>query len=75
MPLRLLGIRNLRTGVAVITLFAATFGPLLYVETVYFQEVHGYSALQTGLAYLVPTVAIFVGANLGGRRRPGSDCI
>ncbi|MFG1815862.1 MFS transporter [Kribbella sp. NPDC049174] len=67
MPLRLLGMRNLRTGIAVITLFAATFGPLLYFETVYFQEVHGYSALQTGLAYLVPTVAIFVGANLGGR--------
>jgi EmrB/QacA subfamily drug resistance transporter len=67
MPLRLLKIRNLRIGVGVITLFAATFGPLLYFETVYFQDIHGYNALQTGLAYLVPTVAIFVGANLGGR--------
>ncbi|WP_433162695.1 MFS transporter [Kribbella sp. CA-247076] len=67
MPLQLLGIRNLRTGFFVITLFAATFGPLLYFETVYFQDIHGYNALQTGLAYLVPTVAIFVGANLGGR--------
>ncbi|TCC41301.1 MFS transporter [Kribbella speibonae] len=67
LPLDLLRIRNLRTGVLVITLFAATLGPLLYFETVYFQEVHGYNALQTGLAYLVPTVAIFVGANLGGR--------
>jgi len=67
MPLRLLKIRNLRIGVGVITLFAATFGPLLYFETVYFQDIHGYNALQTGLAYLVPTVAILVGANLGGR--------
>lgn len=67
LPLGLLRIRNLRTGVSVITLFAATLGPLLYFETVYFQDVHGYNALQTGLAYLVPTVAIFVGANLGGR--------
>ncbi|GAA2797701.1 MFS transporter [Kribbella solani] len=67
LPLALLRIRNLRTGVSVITLFAATLGPLLYFETVYFQDVHGYNALQTGLAYLVPTVAIFVGANLGGR--------
>ncbi|MEU4608288.1 MFS transporter [Kribbella sp. NPDC023972] len=67
LPLRLLALRNLRTGVVVITMFAATLGPLLYFETVYFQDVHGYSALQTGLAYLVPTVAIFIGANLGGR--------
>lgn len=67
LPLGLLRVRNLRTGVSVITLFAATLGPLLYFETVYFQQVHGYNALQTGLAYLVPTVAIFVGANLGGR--------
>ncbi|TCO49362.1 MFS transporter [Kribbella antiqua] len=67
LPLGLLKVRNLRTGVLVITMFAATLGPLLYLETVYFQDVHGYSALETGLAYLVPTVAIFVGANLGGR--------
>ncbi|MFI7061845.1 MFS transporter [Kribbella sp. NPDC050124] len=67
LPLGLLKVRNLRTGVLVITMFAATLGPLLYFETVYFQDIHGYSALETGLAYLVPTVAIFVGANLGGR--------
>jgi EmrB/QacA subfamily drug resistance transporter len=67
LPLRLLRVRNLRIGVLVITMFAATLGPLLYFETVYFQDVHRYSALETGLAYLVPTVAIFIGANLGGR--------
>ncbi|TWD79666.1 EmrB/QacA subfamily drug resistance transporter [Kribbella amoyensis] len=67
MPLHLLGDRGLRNGITVILLFAATFGPLLYFETVYFQLVHGYSALETGLAYLVPTVAILIGANLGGR--------
>lgn len=67
LPLGLLRIRNLRIGVFVITMFAATLGPLLYFETVYFQDVHGYTSLQTGLAYLVPMVAIFVGSNLGGR--------
>ena len=67
LPLGLLRIRNLRIGAVVITLFAATLGPLLYFETVYFTDVHGYNALRTGLAYLVPTVAIFVGSNLGGR--------
>lgn len=67
MPLRLFANRHLRTGVTVTFLFAATFGPQLYFETVYFQTVHGYTALQTGLAYLVPMVAIFTGANAGGR--------
>ena len=39
LPLGLLRIQNLRNGVTVITLFAATLGPLLYFETVYFQDV------------------------------------
>jgi EmrB/QacA subfamily drug resistance transporter len=67
MPLELLRVRNLRNGVTVILLFAATLGTLMYFETVYFQNVLGYTALETGLAYLVPMVAIFVGSNLGGR--------
>ncbi|GAA1920565.1 MFS transporter [Streptantibioticus ferralitis] len=67
MPLRLFGNRNLSTGVGVTFLYMATFGTLLYFLTVYFQSVHGYSALQTGLAYLVPMVAISAGAQLAGR--------
>ncbi|MFG1621258.1 MFS transporter [Kribbella sp. NPDC049227] len=67
LPLGLLRVRNLRNGVTVILLFAATLGTLLYFETVYFQDVLGYNALETGLAYLLPMLAIFVGSNLGGR--------
>ena len=67
LPLGLLRVRNLRNGVTVILLFSATLGTLLYFETVYFQDVLGYNALQTGLAYLLPMLAIFVGSNLGGR--------
>lgn len=50
LPRRLLGNRNLRTGVAVTFAYLATLGTLLYFLTVYFQNVRGYSALQTGLA-------------------------
>lgn len=67
MPLRLFRNRNLSTGVATTFMFMATFGSLLYFLTVYFQGVHGYSALETGVAFLVPMVAGVVGSTVGGR--------
>jgi EmrB/QacA subfamily drug resistance transporter len=67
MPLRLLRNRNLRTGVGVTVLSGATMGVLLYFLTVYFQGVHSYNALETGLAYLIPMGAIFTGAMWSGR--------
>ncbi|WP_432994834.1 MFS transporter [Dactylosporangium sp. CA-233914] len=67
MPLRLYRNRNLSTGVPLTLLFMATFGTLLYFLTVHFQHVLGYSALQTGLAYVVPMAAGAVGSLLGGR--------
>jgi len=45
----------------------ATFGTLLYFLTIYFQTVRGYSPFTTGLAFLVPMVAIAAGAQLAGR--------
>ncbi|MFG2819421.1 MFS transporter [Kitasatospora sp. NPDC048365] len=67
MPLRLFRNRNLSTGVVVTFLFMATFGTLLYFLTVYFQNVHGYSAMETGTAFLIPMVCGFLGSMLGGR--------
>jgi MFS family permease len=67
MPLRLFANPNLRAGVAVTFLFMATFGTLLYFLTGYFQNVHHYSALVTGLAFLPPMAAGFVGSMTGGR--------
>ncbi|GAA2809730.1 MFS transporter [Kitasatospora paracochleata] len=67
MPLRLFGNRNLSTGVVTTFLFMATFGTLLYFLTVYFQTVHGYSAMETGNAFLIPMVCGFLGSMLGGR--------
>jgi MFS family permease len=65
-PLRLFGNRNLSIGIAVAFLFMATFGTLLYVLTIHFQTVRGYSALETGIAFLAPMGAGFVGSMIGG---------
>ncbi len=59
--------RNLATAVAIAFLFWATFGSVLYFLTLYFQDVHGYSALQTGLAFLVPTVVVVTASTLAGQ--------
>jgi EmrB/QacA subfamily drug resistance transporter len=67
MPMRLFRNRNLSTGAGITFFYMATFGTLLYFLTVYFQGVHGYSALETGLAFLVPMVAISIGAQSAGR--------
>ncbi|WP_020551114.1 MFS transporter [Embleya scabrispora] len=67
MPLRLLRSRDLGTGMTVAFLFMATLGTLPYFLTVYFQGVHGYSALRTGFAFLVPMGGGLLGSLLGGR--------
>jgi len=67
LPLRLLRSRDLATGAAITFLFMGSFGTLQYFLTVYFQGVHGYSPFRTGIAFLVPMVAIAIGAQSGGR--------
>ncbi|WP_329083926.1 MFS transporter [Streptosporangium sp. NBC_01469] len=67
MPLRLFANRNLSVGTVVTFLYMGTFGTLLYFLSVYFQGVHGYDALTTGLAFLVPMAAITVGSQTAGR--------
>ncbi|MEU7783167.1 MFS transporter [Amycolatopsis sp. NPDC049159] len=67
LPLRLLKERNLGTGAVVTFLYMGTFGTLLYFLTGYFQGVHGYGALATGLAFGVPMVAIAAGSQAAGR--------
>lgn len=67
MPLRLLRNRSLVAGMAITFLYMATFGTLPYFLTVLFQTVQGFSALQTGLAFLLPSVAIAAGTQLGAR--------
>jgi EmrB/QacA subfamily drug resistance transporter len=67
MPLRLFGNRSLVVGVSVTFVYMGTFGALPYFLTTLFQGVHGFSAWRTGLAFLVPSLAIATGTQLGGR--------
>ncbi|MGV9534335.1 MFS transporter [Streptosporangium sandarakinum] len=67
MPFRLFRNRSLTVGMLVTFVYMATFGVLPYFLTVLLQSVHGYSALQSGLAFLIPSLAIAAGTQ-GGER-------
>lgn len=67
MPFRLFRNRNLSVGMTVTFIYMATFGVLPYFLTVLMQDVHGYTALETGLAFLIPSVSIATGTQLGER--------
>jgi EmrB/QacA subfamily drug resistance transporter len=66
-PPRLVTNRNLATASAIAFLFTATFGSVLYFLTLYFQNVHGYDALETGIGFLLPTGFVLAGSALAGR--------
>jgi EmrB/QacA subfamily drug resistance transporter len=66
-PPRLLANRTLAIAVAIAFLFMATFGSVLYFLSIYFQDVHGYDALETGVAFLLPTAFVLTGSALAGR--------
>lgn len=71
MPLRLFGNRSLVAGMIITFLYMGTFGALPYFLTVLFQNVQGLTALQTGWAFLVPSIAIVVGTQAGERLATG----
>lgn len=66
-PPRLLANRSLGAAVVIAFLFMATFGSVLYFLSLYFQEVRGYDALETGVAFLLPTAFVVAGSTLAGR--------
>jgi EmrB/QacA subfamily drug resistance transporter len=67
MPLRLFANRSLSAALAVIFAFGLTLQAFPYFLTLYFQDVLGFSALQGGLAFLGPTLAITAGNLLADR--------
>lgn len=67
MPLRLFRNRSLVAGMTITFLYMATFGTLPYFLTVLFQNVQKFTALETGFAFLVPSLAIAAGTQLGER--------
>src|SRR5262245_12017234 len=66
-PPRLLANRLLMTAVAIAFMFMATFGSLLYFLSIYFQDVRGYDALETGLGFVLPTVVVVAGSAFAGQ--------
>ncbi|MFG2142716.1 MFS transporter [Streptomyces sp. NPDC048696] len=66
-PARLFAHRGPLTAMGVTALFSATFSSVPYFLTLYFHTVHGYSAVATGLAFLVPAVVAAVGTQVGER--------
>ena len=66
-PPRLLANRVLTMALVIAFMFMATFGSLLYFLSIYFQEVRGYDALETGVGFLLPTAAVVAGSALAGR--------
>ncbi|WP_165191590.1 MFS transporter [Caulobacter soli] len=67
MPLRLFRNRSLVAGMTITFLYMSTFGALPYFLTVFFQNVRGFTALQTGFAFLIPSIAIAAGTQVGER--------
>ncbi|GAB3291786.1 MFS transporter [Parasphingorhabdus pacifica] len=66
MPLRLLRTRSLAVAMGLIFIFMGTVGTQYYLFTTYLQTVLGYSALQTGLAFLpLSMLSIVASAKLG----------
>ncbi|WP_437061963.1 MFS transporter [Streptomyces sp. enrichment culture] len=66
-PGRLFAHRGLIAAMAVTALYSAGFSSLPYFMTLYFQNVRDYSALATGLAFLVPAVTTALGTQAGER--------
>lgn len=66
-PFRLFRNRFTVGGAATTFLYMGSFGALPYFLTVLLQDVHAFTPLQTGLAFLIPSASIFIGTQLGGK--------
>ncbi|MHC2187290.1 EmrB/QacA subfamily drug resistance transporter [Rathayibacter agropyri] len=73
-PAGLFRASNLGVGTGITFLFMATFGALPFFLTRYLQQELGFSPLLTGLAFIIPSVSVLVGAtwagHLGGSHSP-----
>lgn len=67
MPLSLFKRRSIWTANLVMFLLSGALFAMWFFVSLYLQEVHGYSPLRTGFAFVPQTVAIIVGAQLSSR--------
>jgi MFS family permease len=66
-PAQLLATGVLTLAMVIAFMFMATFGSLLYFLSIYFQDVRGYDALETGIGFLLPTTIVVASSTLAGR--------
>ena len=66
-PLRIFSNRNLAAADVTMMLVAAALFGVFFFCTLYLQQVLGYDALETGLAYLPMSVALIVASNVASR--------
>jgi MFS family permease len=66
-PAGLLANRVLTMALVIAFMFMATFGSALYFLSIYFQDVRGYDALETGVGFVLPTGVVVAGSALAGR--------
>ncbi len=67
MPLYLLRISSLRTAMALTMVFMSSYGVQYYFLALYFQQVLGWTPLQAGMAFLLPTAVCTWGIRLAER--------
>jgi MFS family permease len=61
MPLTMLKVRGLQHAMLLTLLFMSCYGVQYYFLGLYFQQVLGWSPLQAGLAFVLPTIVCTVG--------------
>ncbi|WP_353940589.1 MFS transporter [Streptomyces sp. HUAS MG91] len=66
-PLKVFSYKSLRLGSLITFMFMATFGASAYFLTLALQTVRDWSALATGLAFILPCACILVGSVVGGK--------
>jgi len=66
-PLSLFRSGNLGVGTWVTFLFMATFGAIPFFLTIYMQQELDFTPMATGIAFIIPSACVLVGATFAGR--------
>ncbi|MEF9915417.1 MFS transporter [Streptomyces sp. P5-A9] len=66
-PLRVFSYNSLRLGSLITFMFMGTFGASAYFITLALQTARGWSAMATGLAFILPCACILIGSVIGGK--------
>jgi EmrB/QacA subfamily drug resistance transporter len=68
MPLRIFRSRQLSAANVVVLLLGASAFSMWYFVSLYLQEVHGFTPIETGVAFLPPAIALAIASQVAGKR-------